>query len=231
MSAPVLVEEPIVDRPRVDPDAGQIAPARRGAEPLHHFVEDPQDVPVQTGRELHRVVREAVDLVEGDDVGSDRPDDHPATRCAEIDSSERAGTHLTLTRAVVPSSEKRCGDARINRDVQTGSVREITAGKGEHGVGHVLGEHLTLEQRTLCIERTELLFGHAVDCGALGAPTAGEDAGSPHDPIRVDAVDTDPNARRVRRPTSGPGGPGRLLSRCMRCCSGRQKRCSSMRCR
>ena len=58
--------------------------------------------------------------------------------------------------------------------------------------GDVLGQHLALEQRALGVERAEVFLGHAVHRGALRAPTAGEDAGPAHHAVGVHAVDPDP---------------------------------------
>ena len=54
----------------------------------------------------------------------------------------------------------------------------------------MFGQDLPLQQCPLRVVGAEVLFGHPVDGGSLGAPPAGEDAASPHDRIRVHAVDT-----------------------------------------
>jgi hypothetical protein len=49
---------------------------------LEYFVEEAQDVPVEASRQLHWIVGEAVNLVEGDDIGPDVADDHSPARRA-----------------------------------------------------------------------------------------------------------------------------------------------------
>src|SRR5699024_4669973 len=77
------------------------------------------------------------------------------------------------------------------RDVQTGGLGQVAAGEGEHGGGHVLGQHLAAEQGALGVVGAQLGLLHPVHGGALGAPTAGEDARAAHHTVGVDAVDAD----------------------------------------
>src|SRR6266516_7314921 len=73
-------------------------------------------------------------------------------------------------------AQERRRDAGVDRDVQTGRVRQVAAGQREHRVRDVLGQHFALEQRALRVVRAELFLGPAVDGGALSTPAACADA-------------------------------------------------------
>jgi hypothetical protein len=75
--------------------------------------------------------------------------------------------------------------------VQAGRPGEVAAGQREDGVGHVVGQHLALEQGPLGVELAQVLLLDPVDRGAGGTPAAGEDARPAHDAVGVDAVDPD----------------------------------------
>jgi hypothetical protein len=56
----------------------------------------------------------------------------------------------------------------------------------------VLGEHFLLQQRALRVELAQLVLRDPIGAGPVGAPALREDPGSPHHPVRVHAVDPDP---------------------------------------
>ncbi len=91
------------------------------------------------------------------------------------------------------------------------------------------GSTSVLEQRAPGVEPAELLLGHAVHLGPLGAPAAGEDARAPHHAVGVHAVDPHAVLARARRPAAGPGGPGRPWPRRRRRCRARRRPRSSTR--
>src|SRR3984885_1724994 len=92
---------------------------------------------------------------------------------------------------LMTSAQERGGHARVHRDVQPGGQGQVAGGQRDHRGGDVLGQHLPLEQGPLRVERAELLLGHPVHRGALGAPPARKDAGAADHPVRVDPVHPD----------------------------------------
>src|SRR6476659_6203915 len=56
------------------------------------------------------------------------------------------------------SAQEGGGDAGVDGDVQTGGVGQVGGAEHEHGVGHVLGQHLPLQQRALGVVLAELLL-------------------------------------------------------------------------
>src|SRR5258708_29932187 len=101
-----------------------------------------------------------------------------------------------------PSAQERGSDARVDGDVQAGRLCEIAARQRKHCGRDMLGQHLVLEDRALGIESPQLLFWHAVDSSAFGTPAAGEDARTPYDTVRVDAVDADAELAKLGREQS-----------------------------
>src|SRR5215208_2327792 len=76
------------------------------------------------------------------------------------------------------SPQESGGDAGVDGDVQAGRMTEVSRAEHEDRVGDVLGEYLTLQQRSRGIVLAELLFRNPVDRGSLRTPATGEDAGS-----------------------------------------------------
>src|SRR5215203_6740216 len=90
------------------------------------------------------------------------------------------------------SPQESGGDAGVDGNVQAGRVTEVSRAEHEDRVGDVLGEYLTLQQRSRGIVLAELLFRNPVDRGSLRTPATGEDAGATNHPIGVDAVHLHP---------------------------------------
>src|SRR4051794_15401196 len=88
--------------------------------------------------------------------GSTRP---AITRPLDAPRSTAANTPSVIRRS---SSQESGRDAGVDRDVEAGGVRKFAAGEHEHRVGHVLGQHLALEQGPLGVVLAELLLGYAV---------------------------------------------------------------------
>src|SRR5665647_2092556 len=87
------------------------------------------------------------------------------------------------------ASSQECGrDAGVDRDVQARGVAEIGRAEHEHGVCHVLREHLVLEKGAPRVVLAQVLLGHPVDRGPLGTPPASEDTRATHHTVRVDAI-------------------------------------------
>ena len=105
---PLLVQQPVVDAPRIDPDADRTV-ARPGdlAQSAEDLVVEPQDVPVEPVGQPHRVVREAADLGQLEGVRADPADHHPAARRAEIDGRDEPGGHRRKA-AATPASTGMC---------------------------------------------------------------------------------------------------------------------------
>src|ERR1700712_2892694 len=90
-----------------------------------------------------------------------------------LDAPRSTAATVTVTS---PLPQERGGHAGVDGDVQAGGVGELGAAEHVDRVGDVLGEDLTLEDRALGVEGTQVLLLDAVDRGAVGAPAAGEDA-------------------------------------------------------
>src|SRR5665647_3671405 len=65
----------------------------------------------------------------------------------------------------VRSSQEGGRDAGVNGDVKAGGVAEVGGAEHEHGVRHILGQHLALEQRALRVVLAQIFLRHAVDGG------------------------------------------------------------------
>src|SRR5688500_32155 len=117
---------------------------------------------------------------------------HPAAGGAEINSSYPPASHCVPFDRPARSSQEGGGNAGVDRNVQTGGVTEVSRAEHEDRVGDVLGEYLTLQQRSRGIVLAELLFRNPVDRGSLRTPATGEDAGATNHPIGIDAVHLHP---------------------------------------
>ena len=92
----VLIEEAVVDRPRVEPDADQIV-GRPGrfTQAGEDLAIESEDVPMEAVGKANGVVREAVHLGELQLVRRDPSDHHPAARRAEVDGRDEPAGHWT----------------------------------------------------------------------------------------------------------------------------------------
>ena len=181
----VRVEQPVVDRPGVDPDAVERG-VRPRAEPVEDAVVEGQRRPsaacraTRTGWLANRAPRPAPACPARPAPSITRPLDAPRSTAATL--------HRDRMRVIAGTRRRTPG---VDRDVQSGGVRQVAGGQGEDRVRHVLGQHLAFEQRALRVEGAELGLRDAVDGRALGAPAAGEDAGTADHAVGVDAVDPD----------------------------------------
>ena len=178
-----LVDQAVVDRPRVEPDADQPRgrPSRL-AQPGQDLAIEPEDVPVEPVGQPDGLVREAMDLGQLEVVRADPADHHPTARRAEVDGRDEPAGHRRKA-AATPAST---GMWRPVVWLRSPPVRANTA------AATCSGQDLLLEQRPLGIELAELVLGDAVGPGAIGAPALGEDARPAHDAVGVHAVDPDP---------------------------------------
>ena len=111
------------------------------------------------------------------------PGHDPAAGGADVDGrvhlTGRSG-HQRRNAAATPASTGMCRPVVWLRSA---------GAEHEDGVGHVLRQHLALEQGALGVVLAQILLGDAVDRGPLGAPAAGEDARAADHAVGVDAVD------------------------------------------
>ncbi|GAB3932497.1 hypothetical protein GCM10027614_01790 [Micromonospora vulcania] len=116
------VQQPIVDGPGVDADAGHRA---GGAQAVEDAPIERQDVPVQGAGHAHRFVAEPVRLVQLQPAGLDAGRHDPATGRAQIHGGEMHGRahHIVLMSGGPYSAEEGRGNSRVHRDVQPGRVR------------------------------------------------------------------------------------------------------------
>ena len=99
-----LVEQAVVDRPRVEPDADQAARRPdRLAEAQQDLAVEAQDVPMEAVRQSDRLVGEAVDLGQLQVARPDPPDHHSPARRAEIDGRDEPADHRRKA-AATPAS-------------------------------------------------------------------------------------------------------------------------------
>src|SRR3954465_15055618 len=83
------------------------------------------------------------------------------------------------------SPEEGRRDTRVDGDVQTGRLAQVSPGQCEDGGRDVLGQDLAFEQRPLRVELAELVLGDTVGPGAIGSPTLREDARTTDDAVGV----------------------------------------------
>ena len=173
--APRLIEQTMIDAPRVDPDADQgLAGPADLAQAAQDLPVEAEDVPVEPVRGSNRVVREAADLGQLEDVAA-RPGRPSPDRSTRRDRRPRRARG---------SPEEGRRHTRIDGDVQTGRLAQVAAGQGEDGGRDMLGQDLVLEQRALRVELPELVFGDPVGPRPVGPPTLGEDPRAADDAVR-----------------------------------------------
>ncbi len=218
-ASPLPVEQPVVDRPRVDADAVQrpgARPPRAGRSSTARWRPRTSQCSAPSARTP--AVGEAVHLAPGA-ASAGRPGrriDAAAGR-AEVDGRDRTGRAARAHRRKAAATPESTGMCRPVVWVRSGPLSTKTAS------ATFSGSDLALEDRALRVELAEVLLLHAVGRGAVGAPAAGEDARAAHDAVGVDAVDPDAVLAELDREQPHLVGLVGLRRASRRCCSGPAK--------
>src|SRR5215203_4024854 len=105
----VAAHQTVVDSPGVDPDAGKV---RLGTDRLAQRVQgvpvELEDVPVQAIGYSHRFVGKSVDLRQGQYLGADLAEHHPAAGCPKVNRRHPSGTGHRRKAAATPASTGMC---------------------------------------------------------------------------------------------------------------------------